>query len=42
MDRKAAKNLIAIYHDMLRGVIRKKWGDCKRAVRFRLKLLRVR
>jgi hypothetical protein len=42
MDREAAKDLVAIYRDMLRGVIRKKWGDCKRAVRFRLKLLRVR
>jgi len=27
---------------LLWAVIRKKWGDLKKAVRFRLKLLRVR
>ncbi len=41
-DGRVTKHLTAIYRDMLRGVIRKKWGDLKRAVRFRFKLLRVR
>jgi transglutaminase-like putative cysteine protease len=41
-DRATLKHLTALYHAMLWAVIRKKWGDFKKAVRFRLKLLRVR
>lgn len=42
MERRSVKHLTAIYHALLWAVIRKKWGDLKKAVRFRLKLLRVR
>ena len=42
MDRRQLKHFTAIYHDMLWAVVRKKWGDLKQAIRFRLKLMRAR